>query len=175
MIKNFLAAVSVLLTMSTAQVAFAEVYVKGELGTLANAQVDTSFGGSELTDGQVFGAYIGTAVGPVRVEAGASHLSADLNFGPFTVDGSAIDYNATAYLDTASGFYVGAGADYVEAEASFGPVSFNDSGFGWHVSGGYAFAAAGGIVEAQATYLDASLDNMDISGPRFTIGYRRAL
>lgn len=175
MIKQILAAFAVALTMGIAQTASAEVYIKGEIGTVADAQVDTSFGGAELTDGQVFGAYAGTALGPFRVEAGASHLSADLDFGPFSIDGSAIDYNATAYLDTASGFYVGAGVDYVEAEASFGPVSFNDSGFGYHVSGGYAFAAAGGIVEAQVTYLDASLDNMDISGPRFTIGYRRAL
>ena len=153
----------------------APLYVKAEVGTTADTQVDTGFGSIEFTDGPVIGAYAGTAVGPVRVEAGIAHLSGDVNFFGLVVDGSANDYNATAYLDTSSGFYVGAGVDYIQAEASIGPFSIEQSGYGYHVSGGYAFAAVGGIVEVQATYLEASLDDVDLSGPRFTVGYRHAL
>lgn len=159
-----------------ASVAHAEGhYVKAEVGTTVNTEVGTPYGSIELSDEATFGGYIGGAIGPVRVEAGAAHLSGNIDFYGLTVDTSAIDYNATAYLDTASGFYIGAGVDYVVAEAGIGPYSIDQEGFGYHVSGGYAFTAAGGVVELQATYLDASLDDVDVSGPRFTVGYRHAL
>lgn len=174
--KYLLAITSLLAVLAVAPLASAEAfYVKGEVGTTVDTQLETSYGGIELNDGQVLGAYIGTAVGPVRVEAGAAHLSGDLDFGYFTVDGSALDYNATAYLDTASGFYAGVGVDYIEAEASIGSYNLSQSGYGWHVSGGYAFAAAGGIVELQATYRDIALDDVDLSGTAMTVAYRHAL
>lgn len=153
----------------------ASVYVKAEIGTTIGNEVSTTFGDVEFTDQATYGAYVGTAVGPVRVEAGVSHLGGTIDAGFITLDASALDYNATAYLDTASGFYVGAGADYVQGEATVGPFSQDFSGYGWHVSGGYAFSAAGGIVEAQATYREIDLGGVDLSGPAVTVGYRRAL
>lgn len=174
--KNIMAAVAVALTLGLAQTATAEIYVKAEVGVAVDTQVDTSFVDVEFDDGLTFGGYVGTAVGPFRVEAGAAHISGDANFFGIPVDASAIDYNATAYLDTASGFYVGAGINYVEAEATVaGLFSANDSGWGYHVSGGYAFSAAGGIIELQGTYRQIDMDNVDLSGPAFTVGYRRAI
>lgn len=151
-------------------------YVKGEVGVTLDTQIEANGGGVELDDGQTFGAYVGTTAGPFRIEAGVSRIQADSNFFGIPVDASANDYNATAYLDTASGFYVGAGVDYIQAEATVANVfSVEQSGYGWHVSGGYAFRAADGIVETQVTYLDANLDDVDLSGVRATIGYRRAI
>jgi len=151
-------------------------YVKAEVGFTADTQVDTSYGSIELGDDATYGAYVGTAVGPFRVEGGVAHISGDANFYGLTVDASANDFNATAYLDTASGFYVGAGVNYIQAEATPYPgYSIEQSGYGWHVSGGYAFAAFGGIVETQVTYLDASLDDFDLTQTRATIGYRHAI
>jgi len=156
--------------------AHADVYVKAEIGATVDTQVDAGFASAELNDDLTFGGYVGTAFGPFRVEAGAAHISGDANFFGIPVDASAIDYNATAYLDTASGFYVGAGVNYVQAEATVANVfSVDQEGTGWHVSGGYAFAAAGGIVELQGTYRDIDLDAVDLSGPAFTVGYRRAI
>lgn len=177
MIKTILAALAVAVTMGVAQTATAsEFYVKAEVGQAFDTQADTGFGSIEFADGDVLGAYVGTSVGPVRVEGGVAHLDTDANFFGIPVNASANDYNATAYLDTASGFYVGAGVNYIQAEASVANVfSIEQSGFGWHASGGYAFRAAGGIVEVQATYLDASLDDVDLSGTRVTVGYRHAL
>lgn len=164
------------LGICTVAPAAADVYVKAEVGTTLDQQVDTSFGSLELNDDLTFGGYVGTAVGPFRVEAGAAHLSGNANFFGIPLEASAIDYNATAYLDTASGFYVGAGVDYVTAEASIANVfTIDQSGYGWHVSGGYAFEAAGGIVELQGTYRQIDLDDVDLSGPAVTVGYRRAI
>ena len=120
-----------------------EWYVKAEVGSTFDSQVQTSFGGTELTDELTYGAYVGTAVGPVRVEAGASHLAGDIPLGGITLETSAVDYNATVYLDLATsdkgGFYIGAGPDYIQAEANLGPFfSTSQSGYGYHISGGYA-------------------------------------
>lgn len=158
-----------------------EWYVKTEVGTTFDSQVQTSFGGTELTDELTYGAYVGTSVGPVRVEAGASHLAGDINLGPIAIESSAIDYNATAYLDLATsqsgGFFVGAGVDYVQAEVSVGPFfSTDQSGYGYHVSGGYAHRVTeSGILEFQARYLSADLDNVDLTGTAFTVGFRQRL
>ena len=158
--------------VSVSNASASEWYDKAEV----SQALDTHVSGIELSDGDVLGAYIGTTAGPVRVEAGVAHVNADLNFYGNSFDASANDYNAAAYLDTASGLYVGAGVNYVQAEAQIGPgYTFEQSGFGWHASGGYAFRAAGGIVEVQATYLSASLDDVDLTQTRATIGYRHAL
>ncbi len=150
-------------------------YVKAEVGFTADTQVDTSYGSIELGDDATYGAYVGTAVGPFRVEGGVAHISGDANFYGLTVDASANDFNATVYLDTASGFYVGAGADYVLGEAQAFGSTAEFSGPGWHATGGYAFEAAGGIVEVQGTYREINLGEVDLSGPAFTVGYRHAL
>jgi len=149
-----------------------EFYVKAEVGTTVSADI-----GAELSDELTYGAYIGTSVGPFRVEAGASHLAGDIDLGGIALETSAIDYNATAYIDTQSGFYVGAGVDYIEAEANIGPwFSANDSGWGYHVSAGYAARVSDrSVIEFQARYLEADLDNVDLSGTALTVGYRHRI
>lgn len=175
--RTFLAIAAIAAFMACAAPAHADdFYVKAEVGQALDTQISDSGYGLELSDGDVFGAYVGTAVGPVRVEAGVSHVNADLEFYGYSIDASANDFNATAYLDTASGLYVGAGVNYIQAEATpFPGYSIEESGYGWHVSGGYAFAAFGGIVETQVTYVDASLDDFDLTQTRATIGYRHAI
>lgn len=158
-----------------------EWYVKTEVGTTFDTQVQTSFGGTELTDELTYGAYVGTSVGPVRVEAGASHIAGNINLGGIALEASAIDYNATAYLDLAtsdsSGFFIGGGVDYIQAEASLGPFFSTDlSGYGYHVSGGYATRVTeNAIFELQARYLVADLDNVDLTGTAVTAAVRWAL
>lgn len=176
MIRTGLAVVAAALAFALiSSPAHADVYVKAEVGITADTQVDTSFGSIELGDDVTFGGYVGTSVGPFRVEAGVSHISGNADFFGIGLDASANDFNATAYLDTASGFYVGGGVDYVVGEASVGGFTSADfSGYGWHASGGYAFSAAGGIVELQGTYRQIDLGDVDLSGPAFTVGYRHA-
>lgn len=175
--KTILGAIALAIGLMTAPVANAsDWYVKAEVGVTADTQVDTSFGSIELGDDFTYGGYVGTSVGPFRVEAGASHIGGDANFFGIPLETSAVDLNATAYLDTASGFYVGAGVDYVLGEASVASIASADfSGYGWHASGGYAFEAAGGVVEVQGTYRAVDLGEVDLSGPAFTVGYRRAI
>lgn len=171
--KKILFAIAAVAAMSMASVASAnDFYVKAEVGQ----GFDTQVGPIETDNADIYGAYIGTAVGPFRVEAGVAHLDAEANLFGLPVNMSANDFNATAYLDTASGLYIGAGANYVQGEATvFNAFSVDQSGYGYHVSGGYAFAAAGGIVELQATYRDIELDDVDLSGTAVTVAYRHAL
>lgn len=181
-IRYILAAFAAIACLGLAQTASAsDWYVKAEVGTTFDTQVQTSFGGTELTDELTYGAYVGTAVGPVRVEAGASHIAGNINLGGISLEASAIDYNATAYLDLKvsedSAFYVGAGADYIQAEAALGPFFSTDlSGYGYHVTGGYAHRVSpSSIIEIQGRYLSADLGQVDLTGTAFTVGYRYAL
>ncbi len=144
-------------------------YVRAEVGQAA----ETEANGFSLSDDVAYGGALGTSIGPVRTEVGVSRITADTA----TVSASAVDYNATAYLDTASGLYVGAGVDYIEAEASFGPFSANDSGFGYHVTGGYARRLSDNVVgEVSARYVSADLDTVgEVETVVFSFGLRMAL
>lgn len=155
-----------------------EWYVKAEVGSTFDSQIQTSFGGAELTDGPVYGAYVGTGVGPVRVEAGARHVEGDINLGGIALETSAVNYTATAYIDLAtsanSGFFIGAGPDYWQAEANLGPIfSTDQSGYGYHVTGGYATRISDrAIFEVAARYDNADLDAVDLTGVSATAGVR---
>jgi hypothetical protein len=144
-------------------------YIKAEIGALP----DTSVEGIELEDGTVYGASVGTTVGPFRVEAGVRSL----NFDTFGINLSAVDYTATVYADIGTtGFFVGAGADYAQAEASFGYGDYNADAYGWHVAGGYQRRIAEGVIlEGQARWTELDFDDFDGSGPSFTLGARFAL
>lgn len=174
--RTLMAVAAVAAFFAFAPLASADVYVKAEVGVTADTQIDTTYGSLELGDDFTYGGYVGTSVDPFRVEAGVSHISGDANFFGIPLEASANDFSATAYLDTASGFYVGAGADYVMGEATVASVFTQEfSGYGYHVSAGYAFEAAGGIVEFQGTYRQINLGDVDLSGPAFTVGYRHAI
>jgi len=131
-------------------------YVKAEVGQA----MDTEAGGFALGDDTTIGAYVGTAVGPIRVEGGVSRIEADTTIG-IGLEVDALYYNATGYLDLPNGLYVGGGAGYIDAEAEFGPVSFTDEGWAWHAAGGYAHRLNDRtILEAQVRYIDAELDTV---------------
>lgn len=149
-------------------------YVKAEVGTTFDSEIN----GIELSDAPVYGAHVGTAVGPVRVEGGVRHVSGDISLGFIDVETSAINYTATAYLDLAtsanSGFFIGAGPDYWQGEASIGPFFNTDvEGFGYHVTGGYATRITDrAVFEVAARYDDADLDGIDLTGVSATAGVR---
>lgn len=180
MIKHAILAVlaaAALTAMTACDADARDWYVKAEVGSTFDAQVN----GTELTDEPIYGAYVGTAVGPVRVEAGARHVSGDINLGGIALETSAVDFTATAYLDLATsdnaGFFIGGGADYWRGEASIGPFFSTDvEGFGWHASGGYAQRITDNMIaEVAVRYDDADLDGIDLTGVSGTVGVRFAL
>lgn len=171
-----LLAIVLISVFTCSQANASEWYVKAEVGST----FDTSVNAIELSDEPVYGAYVGTAVGPVRLEAGARHVAGDFQFGPWTVETSAVNYTATAYLDLATsenaGFFVGAGPDYYTAEINSPFGSADTEGAGWHVAGGYATRITDrAIFEVAARYGEADLDGIDLTGTSVTAGVRFAL
>lgn len=178
MVKQLLLAVAAI-GLGLASVASADaapLYLKAEVGTTYNAGVDAPGLDVDLADGAVYGAAVGTAIGPFRVEAGVRNLNGEAFLG--AVDVEALDINATAYLDfninDRSSVFVGAGADYIDAEAELlSLVNFREDGYGWHVAAGYGRRVSEGvIVEAEARYLEADLNTVDFTGATFTVAAR---
>jgi len=148
-------------------------YIKAEVGQASNI----SAGPVSLQNGDTYGAAIGTAVGPVRVEAGAARVNTSA-FG--VIDVTATDYSATAYLDlpvtARTGVYAGAGFDYLTADASFGFGGTDLSGDGWHWTAGMAHRISdNAIAELQFTRLDGDLEGVDVAADRWTVGVRFGL
>lgn len=155
----------------------AATYAKFSVG-----QSDAELNGIDLGDGLAYGAGLGTNVGPVRVEAGVDHIAGTLNFGP-TIEATALDYHATAYLDLPVGnanLFAGAGLDYVDGEASFFGNTLSAEGDGWHWAVGASYRLAEGLTgEAQFRQISADLDSdfgpVDLDASVVTIGLRLAL
>lgn len=150
----------------------AKVYAEVEAGLTAGTSVE----GYNLADDMAFGAFLGTSVGPVRVEGGVSRLSADTS----GLSIHANDWSGSAYLDfplsDRTSFSVGGGLDYVQAEATSGPWSMDAEGYGYHVSASVGHRVAENvIVEATGRWLQADLDVADVSAPTFTVGVRFGL
>jgi opacity protein-like surface antigen len=155
-------------------------YVKASVGQTAEADVS----GLTLDDGFVYGAGLGTSVGPVRVEAGVNRLSGEADFGFVAIDTAALDYHATGYLDLPVGdnasVFVGAGVDYIQGEASIFGGSIDAEGDGYHYAFGGAYRLSQGvIVEGQFREISADLDTdfgaVDLSASEITVGLRLAL
>lgn len=172
MLKNL----SAILAFAAAGLAFAaspaharDWYVKAEVGQASNV----SAGPMSLENGLTFGGAVGTSVGPVRVEAGASRV----NTGALSVvDITATAYSATAYLDLPMGLYAGAGLDYLTADANVGFAGTDLSGDGWHWSAGYAHRISPNMIaEAQFTRLDGDMDSVSVAADRWTVGVRIGL
>lgn len=147
----------------------APLYISGHVGAA------TQVGASDVSfdDGQTYGVAIGTAVGPLRVEAGVDRHNASGWGG--SLNGRATVYNASAFLDTQSGFYAGGGVDWAQASVSFYGCKENDQGFGYHAAVGFAHRVADNvIVDAQAryTHLDVFGGASDVT---YTIGARVAV
>lgn len=133
-------------------------YVRAGVGTTVNADVS----GFELDGQEALRGAVGTAVGPLRVEAGVDRVSAEANIG-IAIPADAIDYNATAYLDLPVGdnasVFFGGGLDYVEAEASFFGSTIEGSGDGWHYAAGVAYRLNERMIaDVEYRHVEADLD-----------------
>lgn len=173
---KYAAAVAALIAGNAwAEQADAATYAKISVGQTAG-----EVNGINLDDGLAYGAAIGTNFGPVRVEVGVDHLAGAINFGP-TLEATALDYSATAYLDLPIGdnatVFAGAGVDYVMGEASFFGNNIDAEGDGWHYAVGASYRLAPGIVgEAQFRQVSAELDSdfgpVDLDASEVTLGLR---
>ena len=126
----------------------------------AGEATNTSLGSADFSDGAAYGAGIGTKLGPVRVEVDADHLSGSLSSA---VDGSAWDYNTSAFLDfklgDKSALSIGGGADYVQATATAFGSSFDTDGTGYHYSVGLSRRISDGVIaEVEWRRIEANLD-----------------
>ena len=133
-----------------------ELYGAVRAGQTSNTSVE----GIDLNDGFAYGGAIGGAVGPVRVEVAADHLSGDF---AGVVDASAWDYSASAILDLPishdAAVFGGVGVDYVSAEAHVPFGSMDASGKGWSYQAGVSHRFANGVMgEVRYKHTTASLD-----------------
>lgn len=173
---NFLGTLTatIIVALSLSNPAFANpFYGKVEAGFIVNTEVE----GFELDSNSVYGAALGTTVGPVRVEAGANRLNFDV-FPGVTAD--ATNYSATAYADfqltERSAVYVGGGVDYIQAEVNAFGTSIDTEGSGWHATAGYSRRIGNGIIaDFGARYLSADLDGLNAEAVTATAGLRFAL
>lgn len=151
-------------------------------GKLSVGQAETEASGFSLDEGLTYGAALGTSVGPFRVEAGVNKIQAD--FDAFSLDGDALNYAATAYLDLPVGerasVYAGAGLDYVDASANMFGTEISGDGTGWHWTVGGAYRLSDNIIaEAQLRHVSADVDfgfgDVDLDSQAATLGLRFAL
>lgn len=151
----------------------APLYANVHVGAATQAGIS----GINLDDGQVYGAAIGTAVGPLRVEAGVDRHNVSI---ANIINGHATVYNASAFADfrlgTQSAVYVGGGVDYGQVSAHIGPwTAARDSGFGYHAATGYSRRISDGLIldaQARYTHLDVANGASDVA---LTAGLRVAL
>ena len=151
-------------------------YAKLSYGETTNIEA----AGFSLNDGDAYGVALGSSFGPVRAEAGVSHLEGSFAGGILAAD--AIDYHATAYLDfpisERAGVFAGAGGDYVQAEANTPGPSLEGSGTGYHWALGGAYRLNDNIIlEAQFRQVSASVDldfigDTDVDASEVTVGLR---
>lgn len=180
-----------ILFQTAAAAAFVVPFIAGQAamaaplyGKVSVGQSEAEVSGISLDEGLSYGAAVGTAVGPFRIEAGVDRLSGSFDlFGP-SISADALDYRATAYLDLPVGdrasVFAGAGVDYIDAEASVFGADIGADGTGWHWAVGGAYRLAEGIVgEAQYRQVSAELNSdfgdVDLDATAVTVGLRFAL
>lgn len=155
-------------------------YAAVRVGQATNTEVS----GISFDDGLTYGAAVGKAVGPFRVELGVDRLQGDLNFGGPSIQGEALDYSATAFLDwnvgEHSSVFFGAGADYVDASASIFGYEISGDGTGYHYAAGFARRFTDNIVgEVQWRHLESELStdigDVDLVSDQITVGLRFSL
>lgn len=152
-------------------------YAKFSAG-MTEAEVE----GLALDEGANFGAALGTALGPFRVEAGADRLSGEFGGGFAEID--AIDWRAGAYLDLPIGdnasVFVGAGLDYIDGEATAFGNTIDASGSGYSLAAGGAYRLNDRVIaEAQWRRIEADLESdfgdIDAQADVFSVGLRLKL
>lgn len=135
----------------------APIYARVSVGETSNVAVE----GIDLNGDFAYEGALGTSIGPVRVEVGAGHASA--NFAG-AIEADALVYSATAYLDLPVterfGVFAGAGLDYLDASANFGYGSLDADGDGWHYTVGGAYRLSETMIgEVAFKHTEASLDS----------------
>jgi opacity protein-like surface antigen len=150
-------------------------------GKVSVGQTEADISGVALDEGLAYGGAVGTSIGPVRVEAGVTHLSGDF---AGIVDADALTYSATGYLDLPVGahasVFAGAGIDYIDGEANVFGSTLDASGEGYHWSVGGAYRLSERMIaEAMFTQTTADLDTdfggVDLEANTVTLGLRFAL
>lgn len=141
----------------------------------AGQSTNTSVSGIDLNDGFSYGGAIGGALGPVRVELAADHLSGDF---AGIVNAKAMDYSASAILDLPishdTAIFGGAGVDYVSAEAHVPFGSYDASGSGWSYQAGVSHRFTEGVMgEIRWKHTKADLDGgANLDTDQVTAGVR---
>lgn len=181
-----------ILFQTAAAAAFVVPFIAGQAamaaplyGKVSVGVSDAEVSGLQLDEGLSYGAAIGTAVGPFRVEAGVDRLSGSFDFFGPSINADATDFRASAFLDLPMGdrasVFAGAGVDYIDAEASAFGTEIGADGTGWHWAVGGAYRLADGIVgEVQYRHLAADLDadfigDVDLDATQVSVGLRFAL
>lgn len=130
-------------TVGVAPAHAGELYGAVRAGQTTNTAVD----GVDLNDGLSYGGAVGGALGPVRVEVAADHLSGDF---AGVVKADAWDYSASALLDlpisSSTAIFGGAGVDHIEATAHVPFGSFGASGNGWNWQAGVSHRFTPGVM-----------------------------
>lgn len=171
-------ACAALAPMAIAAPASADWYGKVSVG-----QSEAELNGFGLDAGLTYGAALGTAVGPLRVEAGVDRISGDIDLGFVSANADALDFRASAFLDLPIGdsasIYAGGGVDYVDGEAGAFGTSIDASGTGWHWAVGGAYRLTDRLIgEAQVRQLrvddlDAgAFGSVDLDATLVTVGLR---
>lgn len=153
-------------------------------GKVSVGQSEAEVSGINLDEGLSYGAAVGTAVGPFRVEAGVDRLSGSLDFFGPSINADATDFRASAFLDLPVGdrasVFAGAGVDYIDAEASAFGTEIGAEGAGWHWAVGGAYRLSENIIgEVQYRQLSADLDadfigDVDLDATQVSAGLRFA-
>jgi opacity protein-like surface antigen len=147
----------------------------------AGQTTNTSVSGIDPSDGMSYGAAVGGALGPVRLEAAADHLAGDF---AGVIKGDAWDYSVSALLDLPishdTAIFGGAGLDHVEATAHVPFGSFGGSGNGHSFQAGVSHRFAPGVmgeVRWKRTSADLSISGNSVSldADQVTMGVRFTL
>lgn len=133
------------------------IYLKVAAGQTTNGAIE----GINLNDDMAYEGAIGTAVGPVRLEVGATHVAGNIA-GAINLSGW--DYSVRGMLDfplsETTGVFVGGGGDYIDGSANFGGSDLSASGYGWSYVAGVAHRFAPNLVgEISYTHTSADLDS----------------
>ena len=134
--KNFMFAAIAAAAMAFAGVASADTYV----GVGASTSI-TDVGSFSLDDGMNLDVVAGTDVdGILRVEGRAARLNQDTNLFGATVQVSAIQLGADAFVDIGTGTrvtpYVGAGFQYTDGQAGLLGSNIDFNGWGYNAQVG---------------------------------------
>lgn len=173
------AAVAVLAPLIPVNAAHAEgYYVTARIGEVTDASAEAYGYTIDLNGDETYGVALGTALGPVRVEASYDVQNFNL-LGLISADARVISLNG--YLDLPVtdrfGLFAGAGPSFVDAELSYGLGSASATGWGYNLAGGATYRLAPNLTaELRVQRTDVTLgDDLDAVSYTSTIGVRAAM